>query len=281
MNVSRRVALGLAAGGLAAASGVAGAAPPTEAFPDPALLYRKLKYRTDDGPVFWWMRGPKYGVVDAEMTALWTIEVGIISTVAHRPDGGFDTTSLEIIFMTDPTTGARLEQWRNPYTREVLPGRVALVGPTTTRYDRQNGRTLPTTLGGAPLSVVTRRAEPIIVGDDIFVQDEVVARVMSPGRTRPYIVNDISLLQGSVANLASSAVTFGNARVTFAEVTGWQRWLNMGERPGSMTSRTVGAKVERYEQLPARWRAMLAGYAPEIAQDPLGALAKPPFRFER
>lgn len=279
-SITRREALGAAGAGLLACPG-AGRASSSALLADPALLYRKLKYRSDDGPIFWWMKGPKYGVVDAEMTTLWTIEVGIISTVHHRSDGGFDVTALEIIFMTDPATGGRLETWRNPYTNETLPARVALVGPTTTRYDAGNARTMPTTLGGAPLTVSAKRADPVIVGDDIFIRDEVVARVMSPGRTRPYIVNDISVLQGSVADLSSPGTKFGAARVTFAEVTGWQRWMNMGDRSGSLTSRTVGAKVERYDQLPERWRDMLKSYAPEIAGDPLGALQKPQFRFER
>lgn len=249
--------------------------------PDEALLYRKLKYRTDDGPVFWWLNGPKYGVVGTDVTHLWTIEVGTISRVRQLDDGGFETTSLEISFLTDPVTGERLESWRNPYTGAVLPVKLAPVGPTVTRYDASGRRDLPTMVGGAQVTSTAKRTPPMVVGDDVYIRDEVTARVMSPGRSTPYVVNDISIYQGSLRELADPETRFGQARVMFAEVTGWQKWLDMGERPGSMTSRTVGAKVARYEQLPERWRAMVADALPEIARDPLGALEKPAYKFER
>jgi hypothetical protein len=249
--------------------------------PDPNLLYRKLRYRTDDGPVFWWLNGPKFGVVETELTRLWTMEVGTISRVMQRDDGGFDTLSLEISFLTDPVTGVRLESFQNPYTGETLPVRLTPVGPTLTRYDANGERAFPTMIGGAPVTTTARRTAPMMVGDDVYVRDEVTARVMSPGRSRPFVVNDISIYQGSLRDLADPATSFGAARVVFAEVTGWQQWLRMGERAGSMTSRTVGAKVARYEDLPERWRTMVADALPEIARDPLGALEKPAYRFER
>jgi hypothetical protein len=277
MGWTRRAALS-AAGGAALWPSLARG---STAAVDEGLLYRKLKYRTDDGPVFWWLNGPKYGVVDGEMTHLWTIEVGTISMVMHGDDGGFDTKSLEITFLTDPVSGARLESWHNPYTVETLPVKLSLVGPTMAHYDARNERALPAMLGGASIEAVSRRAAPLIVGDDVFIRDEVTARVMSPGRTKPFVVNDISIYQGSMRELGAAETTFGAARVMFAEVTGWQQWLRMGDRPGTMTSRTMGAKVDRYEALPERWRAMVAKHAPEIAADPLGALEKPAYRFER
>ena len=67
----------------------------------------------------------------------------------------------------------------------------------------------------------------------------------------------------------------------FAEVTGWQRWMNMGDRPGNLTSRLTGRKVRRYEDLPQRWREHLAAVAPKIAADPIAALDGPAARFDR
>jgi hypothetical protein len=57
--------------------------------------------------------------------------------------------------------------------------------------------------------------------------------------------------------------------------------MNMGDRPGSLTSRLVGRKVRRYADLPESWRARLAQLAPDIAADPVAALDRPAAKFDR
>jgi len=108
-----------------------------------------------------------------------------------------------------------------------------------------------------------------------------VARVFTPGRDKPFEVNDIAVYHGSLANLSDPRVKVGEATVFFAEVSGWQRWMNMGDRPGGLTSRMVGRKVRRYEDLPADWRANLARAAPHVAADPIAALDAAAAKFDR
>ena len=260
-------------------AGVAATAPAPA--PDPVTLYRKLHLRTDDGLLFWWLQGPKFGQVGATLTPLFTSSIGTIQRVRVRPDGGFDLTQLELILLFDIETGRPLDRWRNPYTGESIPVAFAPVGPVTTRYRRDNSRDLPTDIGGTPLESTATTYPPIIVGDDVFQRDEAVARVFTPGRATPFVVNDIAIYHGSLANLADPAVTMGEATVSFAEVTDWQRWMRMGDLQGTLTSRLSGRKLRRYEDLPAAWRARLAEVAPRIAADPVGALDGPAPRFER
>ncbi len=301
--VDRRQLLRLAGGATAAAVlGAAGAAWPTRAtlaaeagrtaFPartraanagalDPIALYRKQHFRSDAGLLWWWLQGPKYGQVGTTLTPLFTMKVGTLQRVTPREDGGFDLTSLEMVFLADSDSGKRLTQWRNPYTGEMLPVRFSPLGPSTVRYRADNSRVLPTELGGARLEARAQTSAPLIVGDDVFVRDESTARVFTPGRTVPFEVNDIATYHGSLRNLSDPNVTMGAATVSFAEVTGWQRWMNMGERPGNLTSRSSGAKVASIEAMPADWRAMLAEVAPQIAANPVAALDGPAARFDR
>ncbi len=272
----RRVLAGAVALGGAAAS-PALAAGPTSA----RDLYRKLHYRTDDGLVFWWMRGPKYGVVGATMTPLFNLEVGSIQRVKTLADGGFEVTTLEMVFLSDIDTDRRLTRFRNPYTDEDLPVSFAPVGPSTIRYGADNRRVLPTQIGGARMEATTAISPPLIQGDDVFIRDSSTARVFTPGRTTPFEVNDIAIYHGSLKVLNDRRVTMAPAQVVFAEVTGWQRWLKMGDRPGSMTSRASGAKVGRLDQMPDRWRAMLAEAAPDLAKDPVAALDRPAAKYDR
>ena len=279
------IASGAAAASAVTTGAVAGAparpATPSPTTPDPRLLYRKLHLRTDDGLLFWWLQGPKIGQVGTTLTPLYTSSIGTLQRVRHREDGGFDVTQLELIILCDVQTGEPLEQWRNPYTSELIPIRFAPVGPTVVRYRPDNSRVLPTEIGGTPLQATAIMHPPLIVGDDVFQRDESVARVFTPGRTVPFEVNDIAVYHGSLANLADPAVAMGEATVFFAEVTGWQRWMNMGDRPGNLTSRLTGRKVRRYNDLPQRWREHLAAVAPKIAADPIAALDGPAARFDR
>lgn len=288
--LDRRALIQVAAGAASAvvlggSPGVARAAtapvaPATPTF-DRVALYRKLHYRSDAGLVWWWLQGPKYGQVGTTLTPLFSMLVGTLQRVTPRADGGFDLTSLEMVFLADPDSGARLTQWRNPYTGETIPVKFSPLGPSIIRYRADNSRVLPTEIGGARLESSVRTSEPLVVGDDVFVREESRARVYSPGRTTPFEVNDLSTYHGSLRNLTDPDVTMGEATVSFAEVTGWQRWMNMGDRPGNLTSRSSGAKVPGFEAMPANWRAMLAEVAPQIAADPVAALEGPAARFDR
>jgi len=248
---------------------------------DPIQLYRKLHFRSDAGLVWWWLEGPKFGQVGTTLTPLFSMRVGTLQRVTPRADGGFDLTSLEMVFLADLDSGSRLTQWRNPYTGETIPVKFAPLGPSTVSYRPDNSRVLPSEIGGARLESSARTSAPLVVGDEVFVRDESTARVFTPGRTTPFEVNDFSTYHGSLRNLTDPTVTMGAATVSFAEVTGWQRWMNMGERPGNLTSRSSGAKVASFEAMPATWRAMLAEVAPQIAADPVAALGGPAARFDR
>ncbi len=286
------LALGVATGGAGAAfagSGVIGGAGAAAAVRtgsdaaafDPVQLYRKLHYRADAGLVWWWLQGPKYGQVGTTLTPLFSMLVGTLQRVTPRADGGFDLTSLEMVFLADPDSGARLTQWRNPYTGETLSVKFAPLGPSTVQYRADNSRVLPTEIGGARLEASANTSAPLVVGDDVFVREVSTARVYTPGRTTPFEVNDLSTYHGSLRNLTDPRITMGEATVSFAEVTGWQRWMGMGDRPGNLTSRSSGAKVTGFAAMPANWRAMLAEVAPRIAADPVAALQGPAARFDR
>ncbi|TVQ49983.1 MAG: DUF1838 domain-containing protein [Gammaproteobacteria bacterium] len=223
-------------------------------------------------------------------SADWEIQPGytltaIASTQKQRirqlQDGGLEMTMLEMVLLFDLDTGEPLESWRNPYTGEEIPVRFRPAGPFKVRYRPDNSRVLPTDIGGTPLEASAKSHPPLIVNDDVFVQDESVARVFTPGRERPFQVNDIAVYHGSLRNLADPAVTMGEATVFFGEITDWQRWMNMDERPGTLTSRSVGRKCSRWEDLPEGWRRRLAEVAPDIADDPIGALDEPAPQFER
>jgi hypothetical protein len=272
-----RTAFGALAGPLWAGTTIAAAA----ATSDARGLFHKLHFRTDDGVIFWWLMGPKIGVLGTTLTPLYTNCVGTLQRIKHHADGSFDVTHLEMIVMLDLDSGEPLEQWRNPYTGTSMPARHNIVGPVTTRYRTDGTRVMPTEIGGTPVESRATTHAPMIVGDDVFIRDESVARVFSPGRKTPFEVNDIAVYHGSMKNLTDPRVKIGDATVFFAEVTSWQRWMKMDDAPGSLTSRLSGRKVRRYEDLPAVFRRKLAQMAPEVAADRAPRRDRPAPKFDR
>lgn len=282
--LSRRelVTRSLTMGGAALVSSVAGtASASTNGKIDATTLHRKLRFRTDAGLVFWWLQGIKYGQVGTTLTPLYTNLVGTIQRVRPTDDGGFDMTMLEMVITLDVDGDKPLSEWTNPYTNEVRPVSFSPVGPTTVRYRADDSRVVPETLGGARLESEAQIHPPVIVGDDVFMSEVIRARVYRPEREQPFEVNDMSHYHGSLAELTDPDVTMGAAAVSFAEVTGWQSWMNMGDRPGNLTSRTFGRKVSSFDMMPEKWRTLLAEKAPHIAADPAASLDMPAGEFVR
>lgn len=280
-------AAGLAMGGTGAAHSANSASPQSELtdVPDALTLYRKLRYRTDTGLVFWWLRGIKYGQIGAELTPLYMNHVGTVMRIRPDDDGGMAVTSLEITLPTALDWKTLLDEWTNPYTGEVLPVSIRPVGPTTVQYDSRGAREFPTELGGARLEVSGQSEPPTIVGGEVFMSEIVRAKVFRPERKTPYMVNDISSYHGKLSELSDPAITSVRATVAFAEVTGWQNWMKMGDRDGTLTSRTVGSKVASYQEMPLVWRDAVANKLPELAAqleaDPDGVLDRKAAEFKR
>ncbi len=283
--LSRRSLLGgsLAAGALLASarSGRLHATTTAAGEVDPTTIHRKLRFRTDEGLVFWWLRGLKYGQVGTTMTPLYTNLIGTIQRIVPTEDGGFAMTMLEMSILLNVAGDEPLSEWTNPYTQEVLPVKFRPVGPVTVKYRPDNSRVMPTSLGGSRLESSAEVHPHVVVGDDVFISEVVKARVFRKENAEPFVVNDMSHYHGSLKELTDPKVTSGSATVSFSEVTGWQSWMNMGSRPGNLTSRTFGRKVSSFDRMPEQWRELLAERAPDIAADPAGAMDRPAAEFKR
>ncbi len=126
---TRRAALGLGATSLAAgmigstaAIGATGGRRVPPRYTDPVWNREqaaRLQAHVDGRQVFGRCSGTINGVRPGEaVRTLFNFEVFSTIRVVRRPDGNFDRMSKEVVFYTDPKTGAVLEEWDNPYTGE-------------------------------------------------------------------------------------------------------------------------------------------------------------------
>jgi hypothetical protein len=81
-------------------------------------------------------------------------------------------------------------------------------------------------------------------------------------------VNDLTTYSGDARQVADPSVACPAASQTFSDINTWPDWLEMGDQSGSYYSRAFGRKVAQYDQMPARFRELMASRYPEIARNP-------------
>ena len=241
---------------------------------DTRLIYRKMRYRTDSGLLFAWVKGPHLAVIGAELTPMYAINLGAIQRITQRANGGFDVRALEINFTTDPDTGKRLSQFHNPITGEVLPVRVRRPKPSTVSYSRDNELQAPPTYQGARFEVVHSPVATFVIRDELYVRDQTRAQLTSPdGAVRT--LNEISTFSAPRAVALDPLIASVDAKVQSNDVTSWPSWLKMGATPGVLGLYGVGGKAASLADMPGDWLEMLHEVWPEIAADPIAALDRP------
>ncbi len=262
-NLARRRALAL----LAAAAGTPAAADaPVVA---DAVALRKLAFSTGPAPFFWWLRGTRYGLVEGEMTPFWDMHVGTLARAQSLPGGGWQVFEIATSFYTDIATGAFIDHFKNPFTGKTVPILYYPAKMFRTVF-QPNGQPLPTQ--GNTLGLTSRWN----IGPSFVENGQLTMRFDHQLRGalngQPVRVNDLTTYTGALADIQNPAIQSVPATQIFNDDNTWPPWLAMGTRPGTYFSRTSGAKVFDYDEMPALWRSLMAVRHPEVAKNPLAAL---------
>lgn len=269
-------AASLASAALVAAPALAAAAPSSDlpmTAQERAAVVRRLRFRADAGPVFWWFRGVNYAVRDSVLTPICGLLFGSMMQLTPTADGGFDVVQYEVGFRTDPDTGVRLNAVRNPFTGEIVPLQYSPVGPTHMRYSADNVPQISENIGGSHLAYEHRPERFYRAGETLFLQYHAQSRVTTPNQT-DRLINDFGMIHGPAATALDPKVAFAPAWIEGTDVTDYPRWLKMPPGMGSQTLRSVGQKVARYEDMPQDWRDMVAQADPAMAKDPMGVFSR-------
>lgn len=278
MHLDRRAALGLTAAAAAMMALPAHAATAQRRLLDPTVaadasrIYRKLRYRNDDGLVFSWIKGPYMAAIGGDLIPIYAINLGSIQRITHHADGSFDLIDLEISFRVDVDSGKRLTQLRNPITGETVPIGGRPIVPTRVRVSATNEIEIPEVPGAPRFEHVHFPVLPFAIGaDEIAVRDRSHARVTAPDGAISHL-NEVSTLSAPRSTVLDASVNSVETRVQSNDVRSWPSWLKMGERPGTLNLFGNGGKVHSFQALPSDWREMLEEVYPEIAADPIAAL---------
>ena len=218
------------------------------------------------------MSGTRYGVVDAQSTALYGMEVGMFHRWYQQPDGSFKAAFFELTYYTDLSTGTLLREFLNPYTGESNKVRQVRLGPEI--------RTLTTTGLTSPDNPMVHNyrsslGPAVTSGEKIWIPTSVEATIKFPKPGAPTILLNIyTTVEGNVDDAFNKDLLSAPCTFQFNNVLKWEPWMNMGDRPGHMMSTAAGRKMESLNDLPAPYLAMADEVHGKYIADPLASLEK-------
>ena len=290
---------GLLALAAAASSGLAGAAGPPESRLTRANLlaadqryraYRRMRFGPDGKPIFWWMTGRRYGIIDNVMTPFLDMQVGSMHLTRELGAGRFSVTTAAAIYYTHVDTGELLETWLNPITGRNVVFRYAAPSPSTVTYSYASGVESEPTSAGMRAERVHHVGPVDVVGPDVWLREE-TAIVLTPiaptaqgaaaapaqagvALPLPMRVHDMYTLQSPLAALLDDKQQFVPALAQFNDFNSWSPRFEMGDRPGTSVSRCAGRKESTLEQMPSRYLELARRLHPEAFKNPMATLGQ-------
>jgi hypothetical protein len=239
-----------------------------------ALLeaYQRLSGSLDDRLIIWWMKGTRYGVLNAQSTALYGMEVGMFHRWFPQPDGSFKAAFFELTYYTDLSTGKLLREFANPYTGTTNKVRHVRLGPEIRELtpaglispDNPLVHDYRSSLGPAVTSA-----------ERIWIPTTVEATIKFPKPDAPTILLNIyTTVQGSLDDAFNKELLSAPCTFDFHNVLKWEPWMNMGNHPGHMMSMAAGRKMDSLDELPLGYLAMANEVHGKYIADPLAALEK-------
>jgi len=178
---------------------------------------------------------------------------------------GFRMVSREILFYQDPATGEILDEWKNPWTGETVKVIHIANDPVNFR---------------APIFPVGQDGKPYrsnieILGDHWWGTTTVPLFYRNPlgGDYQEYVggtyhATEMFNFFGSVSNLTDPARHSADVTVAWTRISDWLPWMKMGGRTGDLYFNGAGAKLDRYEDVPAAMRAAIEARGPIFRSPP-------------
>lgn len=258
---------------LAAALAAAGATAGQLKLDTPAenlAAMRKFQCSLKDGEVItWYWNGWAYsrvpGEPDRQLFRVEGMNIRQCGPLGDAKDGSFKMVTREVLLYEDPKTGEVLRNWDNPFTgRQVKVVHVA--------NDPVNQRVGPVDRAGQPFRPAFQEN-----GSQWWLTSTVPLLYRNPlgGDYQDYVGGKYHATEmfnyfGDVKELADPRRASASARVGWVRLSSWLPWMEMGDRPGLVYFNTAGRKLDRYDDMPASFRAEIhANYPAWEAPPPL------------
>ena len=295
-KICRRTALmGSAASTLAAsciilpATGANGQFDPN----DPASVLRTLhKMRgSEDGRIaMGWLKGRRYGVVDAEIIPLMGMVTGTFARHSLLDDGSIALASFELAFYTDLETGDVLDKLEIPYTGKTVEVPRLILGPNRSVIKPIFHEVRE--IGGGKIAPEGERSDsesamrpkgsmrterwlgPVTVKNGHVWITEAQSASVTPAESGAdkVVYSESVTYKGNYVDVMNHELPTIESTLGYTGITSWRPWMEMGDHPGHTTSHAIGSKTYHVDGLPDDYRTMAERYYPEALADPASVL---------
>lgn len=293
---SRRQAMQsmLSAGGIAAAGGlmVGACAGPTDApprrepadFSDPVQSLRAfIKLTGDLDPTKetpGWFGGTVFGDTrrDRPLKPLVGIEgFGVVRTEV-QPDGSFRIFNRECAFYKDLKTGEFIDEWKNPYTKEICDVK-SIHNMTVNAHlivSEKVGTAIEMDFDGTLMEVPLPLGWNTF-GDKLFSMFEVHTAFPNeltpekwPRESAGKVLRIAEIFQrvASLADVENPDLTSADYSGCWTRVGPWLPWMRQGQADGSLLFRTFMTKLGSIDEIPSGLRKIAEERLPEYFQAP-------------
>ncbi len=179
---------------------------------------------------------------------------------------GFRSVSREVMLYLDPETGDILRTWDNPFTGETVDVIHVANDPVNMREPMY-----PYTKDGKGISINGK-----VVGDLFLTTSEVPLFYSNPlgGEFQQYVGGAYQAIEMFNDYLDADALLDRNQRqsprlyLSWARVSQWLPWMEMGSRPGQMIFHTRGYSVDDESEMPEVLLNELKANYPEYLTPP-------------
>ena len=195
-----------------------------------------------------------------------------------QPDGSYRVFNRECAFYTDPRTGEFLDEWKNPYTKEICE--VSPIHNLTVNahliVDSKVGTAIEMDFDGT-LMAVPLPLQWNSVDDTLMSTFEVHTAFPNeldpetwPRESAGKVIRIAEIFQrvASVAEVENQDLTSAHYAGVWTRVGPWLPWMRQGQADGQLIYRTFMAKNGTIDKLPADLVARAEERLPDFFQAP-------------
>lgn len=299
--IDRRAVLGaggaaLLGGSLGAVSGTSGAAPAggpasvAVALSPEALLdsYVRLRASTDGRIAFGWLDALRYAVIDGETFPLFRMLAFGVSRFRKVAADRYEAVMLEVAHYVDIDSRELLDTIVMPGTGKSVTVPKYRTGPKAVAFgvnideSETVGQGIPRRQlqAFAPVGDVRLQrsvSDPRIEGDQYVVRHEEYGRVYPREKTAGRIFyREWTQWSGPAALALDPKLTSVPHHLSYAALTSWRPWMQMGDVKGHTAENGRGGKMASLDELPDDIRLLTQRLHPDVLDDPERVLDSPP-----
>ncbi|MCC7200366.1 MAG: DUF1838 family protein [Gammaproteobacteria bacterium] len=248
---------------------------------DVLAINRKLACSATDGvpTVFWWKGNAMSRVPGEQDRVLFAVQgMNVRQCVSFkdpRRGPGYRSVSREVMLYLDPKTGEVLKTWKNPWTGkdvEVIHVQNDPVNMRRPSYAYREDGT-PVEFDGLVVKgkLITSGEAPLFYPNPLAGAPEY----------QPYVggsyhaMEMINFYADAKQVLDSRVADVTDLTISWARVSQWLPWMDMGDRPGLVFFSTVGKKVSGIDALSEPLRGEILRNYPLYREPPPADDARP------